>query len=159
MSRKTITTSVNAEKHREIKKMGIVISDLLDEAINNKLKGVVVLDTTLLYKMRGERRRLMDQIADLTVKEQTIFRKKERIQMEIDALTKEIGIIQRDAEDAAQSDEATEILREVNAAIIDSDYDIANVQALVPDKLATLQRLMPQFSLEKQIEVMKSFSD
>ncbi len=159
MSKKIITTSVNAEKHREIQKMGLAISDILDEAFDNKLKGIVVLDTTLLYKMRGERRRLMDQVADLTVKEQTIFRKKERIQMEIDALTKEIGIIQRDAEDAAQSDEATEILREVNAAIIDSDYDIVNVQAQVPDLLATLQRLMPQFDLEKQIEVMKSFSD
>ncbi len=159
MSRKTITTTVNVEKHNEIKKMGLCVADLLDEAMNNKLQGIVVCDTTLLYKMRGQRRHLMDQIADLTVKEQTILRKKERIQMEIDALTKEIGIIQRDAEDAAQSDEATRILREVNAAIIDCDYDITNVQAQVPDKLITLQKLMPQFSLEKQIEVMKSFSD
>jgi len=153
-----ITTNVNDDLFKEAKRRKMVISDILNSALNERLYGDVI-DTTLLYKLKKERSELMNKYSSLTIKEQEIQRKKERLQLEIDALSKEIGAMSREETEREQSETATLLLRVINEIILDNNYNITIIEKIAEQQIAEIKKVMPQFDLAKQIEVIKKYND
>lgn len=158
MAKKQATTvNVDPEKHEAIKNMGYTLTHILDRALDQYITGIVIKDLTLLNELKKKRTALMGKSTDLTVKELALRAKREKIEMEIRALSEEIGALERQDKEDENTDRITDLLRKLNSVIIDEDYDHDKTAALAADIVDELCELMPSFSLDKQIEIMKNF--
>lgn len=158
MAKKQATTvNVDPEKHEAIKSMGYTLTHILDRALDQYITGIVIKDLTLLNELKKKRTALMGKSTDLTVKELALRAKREKIEMEIRALSEEIGALERQDKEDENADRITDLLRKLNSVIIDEDYDHDKTAAIAADIVDELCELMPSFSLDKQIEIMKNF--
>jgi len=158
MAKKQATTvNVDPEKYEAIKSMGYTLTNILDRALDQYITGIVIKDLTLLNELKKKRTALMGKSTDLTVKELAIRAKKEKLEMEIKAISEEIGALERQDKEDESADRITELLRELNSVIIDEDYDHDKTAAIAANTVDELCELMPSFSLDKQIEIMKNF--
>jgi predicted ribosome quality control (RQC) complex YloA/Tae2 family protein len=158
MGKVRICTTASREKCDAVKEMGYEISYILDQALDQYIKGIIVNDTTVISRLIRERKALLNEMADLSVKESALRAKRERLESEVKALSEEIGIIEKVDNENTQSDRITELLRNINSVIIDENYNIKKVTAACEDDINEIKKLMPAFNLKTQIETMKGFS-
>jgi len=158
MKKVTTTVLVNPEKRAAAKSLGYDLTYILDKGLDQYINGIVINDNTVLDKLKKERRSLMERAADLTVKELSVRAKRENLELEIKALSEEIGAIEGKKEDDESSLRATELLRTINSVIVDNDYNIETIACDVEKEVEELKKLMPSFELSKQVEIMQNFS-
>jgi len=159
MDRVTTTVKVNPEKRDAAKLLGYDLTYILDKGLDQYISGIVITDNTVLDKLKKERRILMGKASDLTVKELSLRARRDNIELEIKALSEEIGAIEGKKEDDESSLRVTELLRDINSVIIDNEYDIELIETVVEKEVEELKEIMPSFELSKQIDIMKNFSN
>lgn len=155
---KKITTSVNKQKHDALIDNGGSVAELLNAAIDGYFNGldgyyiqpVVDLSATLteLYATKE----IIDQrLEALQVRQSVINDKIKNVEEELELTTQH-------AKESKQSTRITQLLREINQAIVYNDYKIPDIELVVKKQLKEIKKLQPDFSLENQIATMKKYS-
>lgn len=158
MSKVKITTTIDPQKRKAAEDMGYEVSDILDKALDQCITGIVIKDSLLYQKLQRKRKEMMSKIADLTVKEMAIVSKKQALELEVKAISAEIGTLESDQKEEENSDKLATLMRELNKIIVDMEYDEKAVNAEASMLIEEIKTIMPTFDLNKQIEIMKSFS-
>lgn len=158
MVMKKVHTNISEDKYNFVIENGFTFSDLLDSAISGCVNGQDVFYTKPVIDLHAA---LKEQIAAREIVEQRLEVYQGRlaaIDDKIKNLEGELELTTQHAKDSAQSTRITQLLREINQAIVYNDYKIPDIELVVKKQLKEIKKLQPDFSLENQIATMKKYS-
>lgn len=158
MTTRKITTTIDKNKFTYIQENGLGVADLLNEAIDSHINGIDIGYYKPSIDLHAS---LQEQIAAREIVEQRLEVYQGRlaaIDDKIKSLEEELNITTQHAKDSAQSTRITQLLREINQAIVYNDYKIPDIELVVKKQLKEIKKLQPDFSLENQIATMKKYS-
>jgi len=158
MSKVKITTNLDEEKYQSLKDSGVAVSEILNDAVDGYLQGFDGYYTKPVIDLHAA---LSEQIAARETVEARLEVYEGRlaaINTKIEKLEEELKLTEQHARESAQSSRVTQLLRDINQAIMYNDYKVPDIELVVKKQLTEIKQLQPEFSLEKQIETMKKFS-
>jgi len=158
MAVRDVTTTIDSEKYQLLKDNGIKISEVLNDAVDGYLQGFDGYYTKPVIDLHAA---LSEQIAARETVEARLEVYEGRlaaINTKIEKLEEELKLTEQHARESAQSSRVTQLLRDINQAIMYNDYKVPDIELVVKKQLKEIKQLQPEFSLEKQIETMKKFS-
>jgi len=158
MVKKKILATVDEDKHKLLQENGVVMSELINDAMDGYLQGFDGYYTKPVIDLHAA---LSEQIAARETVEARLEVYEGRlaaINTKIEKLEEELKLTEQHARESAQSSRVTQLLRDINQAIMYNDYKVPDIELVVKKQLKEIKQLQPEFSLEKQIETMKKFS-
>jgi len=158
MAMKKVHTNIDEDKYNYIVDNKLGFAELLDAAVTCHLNGEDVFYAKPKLDLHAS---LSEQIAAREIVEQRLEVYNGRlaaINEKIKLLEEELLTTEQHAKESAQSTRITQLLREINQAIVYNDYKIPDIELVVKKQLKEIKKLQPDFSLEQQIVTMKKYS-
>lgn len=158
MAMKKVHTNISEDKYNFVQDNGYTFSDLLNSAIDGCLNGQDAFYTKPVLDLHAA---LSEQIAAREAVEERMEILEGRlaaINSKISKIENDLEITEQHAMESAQSNRITQLLRDINQAIMYNDYKIPDIELVVKKQLKEIKKLQPEFSLEKQIETMKKYN-
>lgn len=160
MTYKRITTTIDEEKLERLKKKEgkIVISEILNTAIDGLL---LDLHPEYTEEINAEEKKIHD-IENLLIHAE---KKKEEWEGTINALKSKcreheerVGVLKENAAQNKRSIRISQLLREINQAIVYNEYNVSDIIIAVNPQIEELRSLSPDFDLVRQIEIIRSIN-
>jgi len=158
MVAKRITTSIDENKYNAFLDNGGNIPDALNAAIDAHLDGIDVYYNRPLDELQATLSKLK---ASREIAEARLEAYQERVDylnQKIITLEKEYNETEQHAKESAQSTRITQLLREINQAIVYHEYKIPDIELVVKKQLKEIKKLQPDFTLEQQISTLKKYN-
>jgi hypothetical protein len=155
---KRITTSINEDKFNKFIEKGGGVAEVLSAAVDSYLDGHDIYYLSSIDKLHAS-------LANAVAARELVEERLEVYKGRLEYLNNNINKLKKDLEDAEQhatesvnSMRTTQLLREINQAIVYNDYVIPDIEMVVKKQLKEMIKLHPEFTLENQINVMKKYS-
>lgn len=152
MARVKVTTTVESEKLKEIKKRNLEVSKLLDAAIDGVLSDNEPFYADELLKAIRERENIESILSTAQSNRDRWGERASVLEVRKHEIDMNIARIRYQSESSIRSKRISQLLREINSAIVYNDYNAPDIELAVSSQLRELRNLSPDFNLKKQIE-------